>query len=288
MKLSNLTPQIYDISLYRADGTLIDKENDYVQPGDKVQVRCTVRNSNTAAVGDGFSEQFAMHVKLANTVAHPTQGLTPFADGSHPVQVNGSAIATSLGDNTIQGKNGVPVTLVGNTPVTVSWWATVSGVQGGAVTLSQELIEDSFKGSVYSTVELVDERPLTPGGSGEGADPDDPSTWGEAGSDYHYTRLPAPNANGWNSSPVTVTFYPGDYDVMDLTPSQGSAKSLTAADPSWTRAADTTGIDLSAQAKNTDTGAVSVTRAGKVKIDSNAPRLTATGRALGSYVFLLA
>ena len=259
MSLPNLTPEIRDAKIYRADGTEIGRD-DAVNPGDKVRVACTVRNSNTAAVSDKFSEQFPMHVKLADTAAHPTKGLTPFADGNHPVQVNGSTVATSLGDDTIQGANGVPVTLVGNDATTVSWWATVSGAQGGAVTLSQQLIEDSFGGSVYSTVELVNERPLTPGGGGEGADPNDPSTWGDAGKDYHYTRLPAANVNGWNSSPVTVTFYPGDYDVMDLAPSQGSAKSLTAADPAWTQSADTVGIDLSAQAKNTDTGAVSVTR----------------------------
>lgn len=282
MFLPNLTPEIREVKIYRTDGTEIGRV-DYVKPGDKVRVECTVRNANTAAVSDKFSEQFPMHLKLADTTAHPTKGLTPFADGNHPVQVNGSTVATSLSDDTIQGANGVPVTLVGNDATTVSWWATVSGAQGGAVTLSQQLIEDSFGGSVYSTVELVDERPLTPGGGGEGVDPNDPSTWGDAGKDYHYTRLPAANANGWNSSPVTVTFYPGDYDVMDLTPSQGSAKSLTAADPAWTQSADTTGVDLSAQAKNTDTGAVSVTRAGKVKIDSDAPRLTVTGRALGSY-----
>ena len=274
MSLPNLTPEIRDVKVYRADGTEIGRD-DYVTVGDKVRVECTVRNSNTAAVANGFSEQYPMHVKLADTAAHPTRGLAPFADGSHPVQVNGSTVATSLNDSTIQGTNGVPVTLVGNDATTVSWWAEVSGAQGGAVTLSQELIEDSFQGRQYSTVELVDERPLTPG-DGTGS--------GEAGSDYHYTRLPAPNANGWNSSPVTVTFYPGDYDSMDLS-AGGESATLTAASPSWTRSADTAGVDLSAQARKSSDGGdiVSVTRAGKVKIDSEAPRLMATGRALGAY-----
>lgn len=281
MSLPNLTPEIRDVKVYRADGTEIARK-DSVMPGDKVRIVCIVRNANTAASAAGFNEQYPMHVKLADTAAHPTRGLAPFADSSHPVQVNDSNVATSLSDNTISGKDGVPVTLVGNNDATVSWWAEVSGAQGGAVTLSQQLIEDSFGGSVYSTVELVDERPLTPGGTGNGADPGDPDTWGDAGHDYHYTRLPAANINGWNTSPVTVTFYPGDYDVMELTPSEGASKTLTGADPSWTRVEDTKGVDLSAQARDTDSGAVSVQKAGKVKIDSEAPRLSQTGRALGS------
>lgn len=269
MELSNLTPQIYDISLYRADGTLIDKENDYVQPGDKVQVRCTVRNSNSASVSGSFNEQYPMHLKLANTAAHPTSGLTPFADSSHPVQVNGSTVATSKNDNTITGANGVPITLVGTQPVTVSWWAEVSGSEGGSVTLSQELIEDSFQGRQYSTVELVDEKPLEP--APDGVDPADPSSG--AGTAWHYTRLPAANENGWNTTPVALRFYPGDYDSMDLTPSGQSSVTLSGASPEWKQSTDTEGVSLSGQARNSSTGAISTQRAGKVKIDSTAPSL---------------
>ncbi|MVX62014.1 hypothetical protein GKZ27_11235 [Enterorhabdus mucosicola] len=163
------------------------------------------------------------------------------------------------------------VVLKGTQSTIVTWEAEVTGTQGDAIVLSQELVEDSFGGTFPHTVELVAERPLLPA-PGD-ADPDDPSSWGTPGHDYHYTRLPAANENGWNTSPVTVTFYPGDYDVMELTPSEGGAKSLTEADPSWTRAADTAGIDLNAQARNRDTGAVSVQKAGKVKIDTSAPRI---------------
>lgn len=272
MSLPNLTPEIYDVTLYRADGKTVIGKDDTVQKGEKVQVQCTVRNANSKA----GSEQYPMHVKLANTTEHPTRGLSPFADTSHPVQVkNGNGefktVATAPGDDTISGTNGVPITLTGSTPTTVAWWAEISSVEGGAVTLSQELIEDSFQGKQYSTVELVDERPLLPA-PGD-ADPDDPSSWGTPGTDYHYTRLPAANANGWNKSPVTVTFYPGDYNEMQLTPSEGAAKKLVASDPAWTRSDDTAGISLSAQAKNTSTNAVSTQRAGTVKIDTSAPRI---------------
>ncbi|MEC4185474.1 hypothetical protein VJ918_11715, partial [Adlercreutzia sp. R21] len=98
---------------------------------------------------------------------------------------------------------------------------------------------------------------------------------GTPGSDWHYTRLPAANGNGWNRSPVTVTFYPGDFDRMELTPSEGAGATLTAADPAWTRSEDTAGLSLSAQAKKDSTGVLSTQRAGTVKLDQTAPRLTA-------------
>lgn len=267
--LPRFDPVISDIRAYRADGTLIDPEKDLVEKGDRVRVVCTVKNQ----FSDPRNEEYGVHLKLANTAAYPTKGAT--IASNEPVTA-GSDAYTFSGD-------GVPITLKGSTPVEVSYWCTISANKGDEVSISHELVEDSFLSSYFKTLDIVEEQPLVSGGAGEGADPDDPSTWGDAGKDYHYTRLPAANVNGWNNSPVTVTFYPGDYDVMDLTPSQGSAKSLTVDDPAWTQSADTAGIDLSAQAKNTNTGAVSVTRAGKVKIDSDAPRLTVTGRALGSY-----
>lgn len=236
MSLPNLTPEIYDISLYRADGTRIEKD-DAVQTGETVQVRCTVRNSNASAMAGGFVEQYPVHLKLANTAQYPTSGLDPFVDSSHPVRVNETTVAASSSADTPTGANGVPVTLAGTTPVTVSYWATVSGEAGDAVMLSQQLIEDSFQGSHYATTKLVNERPLE--AAPDGVDPSDPSSG--AGTAWHYTRLPKANENGWNVSPVTLTFYPGDYDVMELTPSEGSAATLTAASPAWTRSADTEG-----------------------------------------------
>ncbi|WP_296008860.1 hypothetical protein [uncultured Adlercreutzia sp.] len=219
----------------------------------------------------GFVEQYPVHLKLANTAQYPTSGLDPFVDSSHPVRVDETTVAASSSADTPTGANGVPVTLAGTTPVTVSYWATVSGEAGDAVMLSQQLIEDSFQGSHYATTKLVNERPLEV--APDGADPSDPSSG--AGTAWHYTRLPKANENGWNVSPVTLTFYPGDYDVMELTPSEGSATTLTAASPAWTRSADTEGVSLEGRAKNTATSTVSVQRAGKVKIDSSAPRVSA-------------
>ena len=173
MTLPKLDPVIEDVALYREDGTRIGKE-DIVAPREKVQVRCTVRNAHASASG----QFFPMHVKQANTTAYPTKGLSAFYDSSHPLQVNGATVATANGAGTPTGANGVPITLVGSTPVTVSYWATISGTSGGAVVLSQQLIEDTFQGSKYATTELVAEQSLKP--LPDEADPDDPSTWGEA------------------------------------------------------------------------------------------------------------
>ena len=61
---------------------------------------------------------------------------------------------------------------------------------------------------------------------------------------------------------------------MTLTPSDAAAVTLTGTSPDWVQATDTAGTTLSAQAKNTTTGAVSTQKAGSVKIDTTAPRLT--------------
>lgn len=267
MTLPHLDPVIEDVVLYREDGTAIGKD-DIVSPGEKVQVQCTVRNTY-AYPG---SEQYPMHVKLANTTANPTQGLTPFADASHPLQVNGTTVATAPGPNTVTGANGVPVTLVGTSPTTVSYWATISGATGGAVTLSHELIEDTFQGRKYATVELVAEQSLRP--LPDGADPDDPSSWGVPGSDYHYTRLPQPNANGWNTTPVAVQFFGGDFDSLTLAPANGDAAVSLADRQTWTRADDTDGYGVQISAANSETGDVSSKRDDTIKIDTSAPRLS--------------
>ncbi|MEC4185460.1 hypothetical protein VJ918_11645, partial [Adlercreutzia sp. R21] len=171
----------------------------------------------------------------------------------------------------IDSSSGIPLTLVGRNETKITYYARITQVAGAAVSLGQQLIEDSFGGTQESGVTLLSPKALKP--LPDDANPDDPSSWGTAGKDYHYTRLPAANVNGWNNSPVTVTFYPGDFDQMALTPSEGAAATLTGTDPAWTRSDDTAGLSLSAQATNSSTGAVSTQRAGKVKIDTWAPRI---------------
>lgn len=243
MTLPHFDPVIKNIRMYRTDGTLIGP-NDYVSPGTTVRVEAVLQNTNASA----GSEQFPLHLKMlgATHATYPTVGLT-----------TSDAVASSAGR---------AVTLTGTTETKVTFNATISGAAGAAASIGLQLVDDSFGGTYEAGAKLLNERPLVPGdGSGSGT----------AGKDYHYTRLPAANENGWNKEPVTVTFYPGDFDQMTLAPSEGASATLTGADPAWTRSEDTAGLSLSAQATNTATGAVSTQRAGTVKIDTSAPRLSA-------------
>ena len=265
MSLPYLNPEFTEAEVYRSDGSKVN-EQDALHKDEYIEIRIRVRNESTGAVGNGFKEAYPMHLATSGNEEHPTTGLSGVVDSNHPVKINGEN--TTAGSPWASG--GLPVELVGNDVTEVSFWARVTA-DGTAVTLGALLSEDSFSGERWYDLDLVAEQPLLPA-PGD-VDPNDPSSWGTPGKDWHYTRLPAANENGWNTSPVTVTFYPGDYDVMELTPSEGGAKSLTRADPSWTRTPDTAGIDLGAQARNSSTGAVSVQKAGKVKIDTSAPRI---------------
>ena len=235
--------------MYRVGSATPIGADEYVAPGTPVRVEVVLRNTHAA----GGAEEFPFHLKLLGSThaKYPTVGMTASGD-----------VITSAGQ---------AVTLKAAAETKVTFNATVNGSVGKAVTIGLQLVEDSFGGTYEAGAKLLNEHPLKPGdGSGSGT----------AGHDYHYTRLPAPNANGWNTSLVTVTFYPGDFDQMTLTPSEGAAKVLTVSDPAWTRSDDTAGVSLSAQAKDTESGAVSTQRAGLVKIDTSAPRIEGGG-ALG-------
>ena len=159
MSLPHLDPEISDIKLYRTNPSTgkFDKPvgpNDELSPNEIVRAVCTVRNTNADSITGSFQEQFSMHLKLADTDAYPTRGIAPFADAAHPLQVDGKTVATAPGDDTLTGANGVPLALVGTTPVEVSYYTRVNR-GSAAVSVSHELIEDSFQGSKFKTVEPV-------------------------------------------------------------------------------------------------------------------------------------
>lgn len=277
MTLPNLDPEISDITLYRHnDATdaydILVGEDDVLERDEVVQARCTIRNRNTAASAGGYSEQFGMHLKLADTEANPTRGIEPFADSTHPLQVNGSTVATAAGPNTLSGANGVPITLTGNQAVNVTYYARVNQAGGQAVTVSHELVEDSFQGSQFKTVELLAEQPLKP--APDDVDPDDPASG--AGKDFHYTRLPRANENGWNNSatsPVRVTFYAGDFDRFTVAAADGTALGELGDREAWVRADDTDGLPITLQASSAS-GAVSSKGTDTIRIDTQAPTLS--------------
>lgn len=269
MSLPHLQPTIESVHIVNPETGKPYGKDDYVETGTVVRVECVLKNANE----DAGSEQFPMHVKMVlDDPAHPTQGVTPVVDAAHPIQVDGATKATAIGKDTVFGENGTALTLVGTTPVTVSYYVAVDQSSGRAVELSQQLIEDSFGGAQYDTLELLAEKPLTPGPSDGNGDGDLRPGW-----DYHYTRVPAPNENGWNTSPVTGTFFAGEYDRLTVTPDNGDAPSTltgAAGNNSWTYAADTDGYGITARADDSESGSVSVQVRDLIKIDSWAPTLT--------------
>lgn len=268
MSLPHLSPSITNIQLVNPETNQAYGKDDVVEKGTIVRVECTVKNTHAHA----GSEQFPMHVKLANTAEYPTQGLTPFGDENHPLQVNGTTVATAPGDNTVTGANGVPITLVGGAETKITYYATIDQSGGRAVTLSQQLIEDSFQGSVFQKAELLAEKSLV--SAPDDVDPDDPNA-PVAGTDYHYARKPAPNENGWNNtSPVSVEFFGGDFDSLSITDSAGSIVGVLGDREVWKRTEDTNGYAVVYQADNSENGALSSSRSDTIKIDTWKPTLS--------------
>ncbi|MCI8425372.1 MAG: hypothetical protein HFJ72_06925 [Adlercreutzia sp.] len=263
MSLPHLTPAIRDVSISDLDGNPIGKD-DEVEPNTVVKVRCLVQNTNSQA----GSEQFPMHLRLADIGEYATQGIVPFFDADHPLKVD-STDKTAEAAAQFNDGDGVALTLKGNTPVEVTYYAYVNQSTNGPVVLGQELIEDFFKGSHFEKAELLSKRTLTPG------DPGDPTL--KPGTDYHYTRLPAANENGWNgiaTSPVDVTFYAGDFDRFTVSSAGGSALGTLAGGQKWTQSADVDALPVTYQAKNTKTGALSTTGEDTIRIDTQAPSLS--------------
>ena len=269
MSLPHLQPTIESVRIVNPETGKPYGKDDYVETGTVVRVECVLKNANE----DAGSEQFPMHVKMVlDDPAHPTQGVTPVVDAAHPIQMDDATKATAIGKDTVFGENGTALTLVGTTPVTVSYYVAVDQSSGRAVELSQQLIEDSFGGAQYDTLELLAEKPLTPGPSDGSGDGDLRPGW-----DYHYTRVPAPNENGWNTSAVTGTFFAGEYNRLTVTPDNGDTPSTltgAAGNNSWTYAADTDGYGITARADDSESGSVSVQVHDLIKIDSWAPTLS--------------
>lgn len=277
MVLPHLNPSISDVTITDLNGNPIAKE-DAVQPGTVVKVRCLVQNTHSQA----GVEQFPMHLSLVTAdTAYKTQGVEPFFDADHPMKVRdvGSsswADLTSTAAAEFNTGEGIPLTLKGNTPVEVTYYARVNQTSNEAVVLGQALEEDFFHGIHREKTELLSKRTLKPG---TGDDPDDPTL--TPGKDYHYTRLPAANANGWNgiaTSPVNVTFYGGadcDFDRFSVTGANGSAlASLTDTANVWAQATDVDALAVEFQATNSTTGAVSSKGADTIRIDTQAPALS--------------
>ncbi len=270
MSLPHLDPAVRSIDVYDAlTGEKIEPK-DVIAPNTKVRVVCHVYNNNASSAG----EEFATHFRLDSTT---TRNIS--VDTSQPVKVNGAVVSGSINSST-----GVPVTLkgtnnVGNTAndSVIEYWATMNQSDGAAATVGQVLTDDMFDGSASLTRTLLNARPITP--APDTIDPANPGSG--AGTSFHFARRPAANANGWNNSPVTFTFFPGDLmagGVPQLTLTKtGDAlptATLTADNRTWTRADDTASYPLTLQGSDPDTGVVSQTATDTLKIDTAAPTVS--------------
>lgn len=260
-----LTSALYRLNKETGKFDIPVSDIDELSRNDVVQVRCTVKNANPAASGI-INERFSLHLKLSRTDEHPTWGLDPFADDSHPVTVDGDVLDLTVDSAPLTGGTGVPLVIEGyNNPVVVTYYARVSEQGAQSVKISHELTEDTFQVSQFHTIGLTSLKPA----------PDDPSLI--PGRDYHYTRIPVANENGWNNSPVSITFAPGDFDELTIadandTPIDGGI--LTADKPIWTRILDTDHLPLQLHARNTTAGNIAGSGTELIKIDTLAPTIT--------------
>ncbi len=255
-------PAIQNITLYKDGTNEVVGVNDVVTPGTVLRVESTVKNMASKA----GSQTFKLHLKASDDAKdYPTQGLQFIADGNHPTSVNGTAVTTSKNGYTIDGQYGIPLTIVGNTAYKVIYYIKVTESSGQAVKLGQMLEDDVLANRDYIGTTLINERPLEP------FHPDAPDAGGlTPGSDYHYARQPAPNANGWNNGDVSLQFYAGDFQQFTIAEEGGATKTLTGGQShQWQGEQQTS--KLTYQAQNAGDGSVSVKVSDKVKIDATPP-----------------
>ncbi|WP_304425785.1 hypothetical protein [uncultured Adlercreutzia sp.] len=204
MDLPHFDPKIEGIQIYRGNETTPLKDTDTVPPGTIVRIECMVRNANASSAGEQFPVKFRM---LGSSHAkYPTQGLT-LIESTNPTTVNGTKATGTLGSS-----DGISFTLSGQTAAKVVYYARVNQSDGSAVKVGNQLVDGSFGSTLEDGRTLLSEKTLKPL---------PPDGGGAAGKDYHYSRTPQANANGWNNSSVAVEFFPGDFDRLTLTPGGG-------------------------------------------------------------------
>ncbi|MCI8425745.1 MAG: hypothetical protein HFJ72_08840, partial [Adlercreutzia sp.] len=251
--LPHFDPAINNIVVYNADTGQVIGPKDAVQPGTRVRVVCQVWNSNASA----GNEQFPVHVKQADNL---TNNFVP--DTSKKVKVNGVEV-----DGSLTSGDGVSIQLKGRSVVSVEYEGVIGADLKNATKVGYTMTDDIFKSAVSQDRELIEASSLVLG-------PEDPGSSGlTPGKDYHYTRLPSPNANGWNNTPVTVSFYPGDHDSFTITPLADTPVVLSG-QSSWTRDEDVDSLALSYQAYNSTTSLASTKANDTMRIDSTAPRIS--------------
>lgn len=249
--LPHLDPAIQSISLSDAVTGRPISATSNVAPGTRLRVEVKVWNSNASA----GNEQFEMHVSPSSAL---TKNFTP--DSAKSAVVNGQSVGKP-----ITADGGIPIKFVGRAPVTILYEGTVGANTRIDTIIGVDLKEDIFEGVASASAKALDAQTLVQG----------PGTGLTPGSGYHFTRLPAANANGWNNSPVTVSFFAGDYDRFSISPQAGGAAvSTLSGTSSWTESDDVDSLAVRYQASKSSTGLASTTADDVIRIDTTEPTLS--------------
>lgn len=251
IELPHFSPAVKDIVVYNSDTNQIISSTDSVKPGTRVRVVCQVWNSNSSA----GAEEFSVHVKQAS---EKMNNFIP--DNSIKTKVNNKEVDTSL-----TAGDGVPITLTGRNVVNIEYVGEIGSDLKKATTVGYTMTDDIFGATDSQQRTLLEASNLVQG-------PDSGGSSLKPGSDYHYTRLPSPNANGWNNTPVKVSFYTGDYSTFTITP-LSAAPIVLSGTSDWTQSDDVDSLPLSYKASNS-TGVPSTVASDTMRIDTTPPRLS--------------